>query len=113
MDVNMILEIVKLVGCIVLGGLTLYFKYNTKLNSNVAKLIKEAEEEFIGFESAGSDKFNWVVEELYKLIPTPLNLVFTKETIKGIVQRTFDEIQEYAKTQLDKVVDKVVNEESE
>lgn len=108
MELTMILNIVQILAYVVLGGLTLYFKYNTKLNSRVAEFIKDAEQAFEDYTNSGNEKFNWVIDKLYALIPAPLNLIFTRDMIGGIVQRTFDEIEEYAKTQLDKAVDKVV-----
>ena len=85
-----------------IGAAALYFQYNTKLNKKATEYINKAEELFKDSTKAGGIKFNWVVDKLYDILPAPMRLVFTKETITVLVQRTFDEIQSYAVKQLDK-----------
>lgn len=99
MDLMLIIRIVLYV---VLGGIALYFNYNTKLNQNVTGYIKDAEEFYKDSTKAGGEKFDWVCDQLYRLIPAPFRLVFTEEMIDEIVQKAFDAIENYAKTQLDK-----------
>ena len=110
MEMNMILGILQVLIYVVLGGLSLYFRTNAKLNTHVAEYIDKAEEIFKDTAKAGGQKFTWVVENLYALIPYPMNLVFTKEMIGELVQKTFDQITSYTVKQLDKAVDKVVKE---
>lgn len=103
MDIMLIIRIALYV---LIGGVALYFKYNEKLNKRVAGFIDEAEEIYKDVVKAGGKKHAYVVDALYSLIPAPLRLIFTKEMISGIVDRAFAEIENYAKKQLDKVLNK-------
>ena len=101
-----ILAIVRIVLYLVIGAAALYFQYNTKLNKKATEYINKAEELYKDSTKAGGTKFHWVVDKLYDILPVPMKLVFTKETIAVLVQRTFDEIQSYAVKQLDKKLTK-------
>lgn len=107
-----IFEIILFIAALLLGGVSLYFKYNKKLASMAAGLIAEAEKLYRDVTKAGGIKFEWVVERLYSFLPTPLKLIFSRELLAGIVQKMFDAIQEYAKIQLDKAAD-ILTERSE
>lgn len=101
-----ILTIIRIALYLVIGAAALYFQYNTKLNKKATEYINKAEELYKDSTKAGGTKFNWVVDKLYDILPVPMKLVFTKETIAVLVQRTFDEIQSYAVKQLDKKLTK-------
>lgn len=107
-------EIFKTIGLVVFGGLALYIECNKKIQEKIAEitgkavaLIKEAEELYKDATKAGGAKKAWVVKQLYALVPKPLNLIITEDMIDQIVERTFVEIENYAKQQLDKYVDKL------
>ncbi|NCU30398.1 hypothetical protein EOM57_01185 [Candidatus Saccharibacteria bacterium] len=109
------LEVLKTLGLIILGGLSLYFQYNKKLQEkikdvvvNAAMLIKKAEEIYKDSTKAGGEKFEYVVNQLHEMIPNPFNRIITKEMISNIVQSTFEEMEAYAKEQLDKVAETVI-----
>lgn len=91
---------------IILGALSAYFRAHDKLRDSSIKYIIEAEELYKDYTKAGGEKFSWVVEALYNLIPTPLKIIVTKKCIEKIVQNSFDAIEEYAKMQLDMAVEK-------
>lgn len=99
-------EIAMLILGIVLGFLSLYFKYNTRLAENVADFINEAEGMYTDLTKAGGKRFEWVVNSLYDLIPAPMRAFFTKAKIGELVQSTFDVIEDFAKKQIDKVLNK-------
>lgn len=106
------IEIVRTILMIIFGGLAIYFKCNVQLQKKIAEvsakaitLIKEAEEIYADGTKQGGERFEWVVNELYKLIPAPFNKIITKEMIGEIVQSTFDQIKEYTKIQLNKLTD--------
>ena len=101
-----ILTIIRIALYLVIGAAALYFQYNTKLNKKATEYINKAEELYKDSTKAGGTKFNWVVDKLYDILSVPMKLVFTKETIAVLVQRTFDEIQSYAVKQLDKKLTK-------
>lgn len=98
-------QIITTILTLVLGGLGLYFKYNKKLNTNVTDFINEAEETYKSWTKAGGLKFTTVVDKLHMLIPAPLRAIFTEKMIGELVQRVFNAMEEYAKKQLDKIVD--------
>jgi len=91
---------------IILGALSAYLKANEKIRNSSIKYITEAEELYKDVSKAGGQKFSWVVDTLYNLIPRLLRIIFTKSCIEKIVQSTFNGIEAYAKTQMDKAVDK-------
>ncbi|MDW5299401.1 MAG: hypothetical protein SA378_04605 [Sedimentibacter sp.] len=91
---------------IIFGALSAYLKANEKIRNSSIKYITEAEELYKDVSKAGGQKFSWVVDTLYNFIPRPLRIIFTKSCIEKIVQSTFNGIEAYAKTQMDKAVDK-------
>ena len=106
-------DVIMLVLTILFGGLSLYLKTRKDLMDNAKDRIIDAELKYQDATSAGGEKFNWVVDTLYAYVPVPLKLIFTKELIATIVQRTFNTMEDYAKTQIGKVVDKVVDKKDE
>lgn len=105
-NLNAIMEIIVLVLTVALGGLTAYLKANEKLINSSIQYITQAEELYKDVSKAGGQKFSWVVETLYNLVPSILRIVVTKPCIEKIVQSTFNGVEAYANTQLDKAVDK-------
>ena len=101
------ITIIETVALIVMGGIIAYYKSTAKLKGVVAELIAEAEQAFDSTKSGGK-RFAWVVNKLYELIPAPLKAIINKQMIEQIVQGTFDSMAAYAKTQLDRAVDKAI-----
>lgn len=108
------MEILKTFGLVIVGGLALYVECNKKIQKTIAEVtgkavafIKEAEEIYKDTTKAGGTKKAWVVKQLYDLVPKPFNLIITEDMISQIVERTFVEVESYAKQQLDKQVDKL------
>lgn len=93
---------------ILLGALSAYFRANERLRKSSIKYIAQAEEMYKDTSNAGVQKFEWVVDTLYNLVPKTMKIVITKKLIESIVQSTFDGIEAYAKTQLEKAIDKYV-----
>ena len=106
------ITIIETVALIVMGGIIAYYKSNAKLKGVVAELIAEAEQAFDSTKSGGK-RFAWVVNKLYELIPAPLKAIINKQMIEQIVQGTFDSMAAYAKTQLDRAVDKAIPDKEE
>lgn len=105
-------EILKNVAMVVFGGLALYIQYNKKLQEKIAEItgkavamIKQAEEMYKDTTKAGGQKKEWVVDQLYNLVPKALRMIITKSMIDEIVESTFAEVEKYAQEQLDKIVD--------
>lgn len=100
-----ILEIAKWIVIAILGGLALYAKTNQKLAELAAKaviFIKEAELAYKDSTKSGGAKFEFVVNKLYTFVPAVLKPIITKDILEDITQRTFDQVEAYAKEQLDK-----------
>ena len=116
MELSEIMEFVEVVLICVLGALSLYFKHSEKaqtkarevevtlnqIKDNTADFIARAEKEYASVSNKGAEKFEYVVTGLYHMVPEALRPIITREMIGNIVQNTFDEIEEYAKMQLDK-----------
>lgn len=112
-NLDKILQILMPILTIAFGALSAYLRTNEKLRSSSIKYIAEAEEMYKDITKAGGQKFAWVVDTLYNLVPVPMRILITRSCIEKIVQSTFDGIEEYAKTQLDKAIDKYVLDDLE
>lgn len=108
MELTVIMGVLEILLYIVLGGLTLWFKTNSKINKEVNGFIDKAEEEFTGFKQ-GNEKFKAVVDWVYKLIPAPLKPFFPEKFIETLIQNAFEQSAAYAKKQLDNLVDKTLD----
>lgn len=106
MDLDQIIEIALPLLTLILGALSAYFRAHDKLRDRSLQYIVQAEDLYKDYTKAGGQKFSWVVDTLYDLLPAPLKILVTKKCIEKIVQSTFDAIEEYAKMQLDLAVDK-------
>ena len=108
MNWELILKILITAGLVLLGGLSLYWKQNTKLQQQAGQLIGEAEKAFADTTKAGGQKFEWVVDALCRILPAPIRIFFPRSVISSIVQNAFDAIEAYAKTQLDRFLSGVI-----
>ena len=104
-----------------MGALAVYFKHNEKLQKKAAQisekreelrikaetLITDAEYEFIGFKRGG-ERFEWIIDWLYLAVPDSLQNIFTREVLGDIVQGVFLNAKAFARTQADKLVDKII-----
>jgi len=111
-NLDMILQIALPLLAVILGALSAYFAENEKLQNGAIKYIAEAEEIYKDTTKAGGIKFAFVIDSLYNLVPAPLRIIITRNLIEGIVQSSFDSIEEYAKIQMDKAVNKYIEDEN-
>lgn len=107
MDMNTILTILQIVLYVILGGLAIWFNQNAKLKSKVAELINKAEELYADTTKAGGQKFEWVVNALYALLPAAMQVIIPRSMVETIVQNVFDQMKEFAKKTLDKEAGKL------
>lgn len=121
MEFQNILNLLQTVFSLIVAGIALYLKFSTKAQTKAKEVqeviseitaraviyIREAEENYKDTTKAGGEKFAHVVDKLYALVPEGFNKIVTREMIEEIVQSTFNEIEEYARTTLDKAVDKI------
>ncbi len=104
MDLDLIIRFVVPVIMIILGAASAYYHENEKIRNSSIKYIAQAEDMYKDTVKSGGQKFQWVVDTIYNIIPAPFKIVLTKKVIEKIVQSTFDSIEEYAKLQLEKAV---------
>lgn len=77
---------------LIFGGLALWYRGNAKVSGRVAALIRRAEELYSDLTQAGGIKFEWVVGQLYDLIPLAVRPFVPRKLVEQIVQTTFDDI---------------------
>ncbi len=104
-DLQKLLELIIPLLTVIFGALSVYLRTNEKIMNSSIKYITEAEEMYKDVSKSGGQKFSWVVDTLYNMVPRPLRVVITKKFVEKIVQGTFNSIEAYAKTQIDKAVD--------
>lgn len=105
MSLDNIMQIVIPLLTLIFGALSAYFRAHDRLRNSSMKYIIEAEELYKDYTKAGGEKFSWVVDTLYRLLPAPLKIIVTKNCIEKIVQSTFDAVEKYAKLQLDMAIE--------
>jgi hypothetical protein len=88
---------------VVLGFLVSYYKANAKFRSFVATLINDAE----SLSKTGPEKKDWVVSQIYAILPAWLKPILTKTILSMIVQGTFDSMKQYATKLLDTTMNTV------
>ncbi len=93
-----ILSIVMTVLTVISTMVGYYFNIKQKLLDAINGKINEVE----GNLTDGKDKMNYVVNELYKLVPIPYRGLFNKNFIEKLVQKAFDKIEDYAEKQVNK-----------
>ena len=93
---------------VVFGFLVTYFKEKTKLVEHAKYAINSAEKQYELYTKAGGEKFKYACSILASITPTFLKPFITQALIEQIVQSAFNGMEAYAKKQLDKVVDKVI-----
>ncbi|QHJ84982.1 MAG: hypothetical protein [Bacteriophage sp.] len=108
MNINLVLEIVRIVLYVIIGFVAWYFKTNQKLQDKVTGVIDEAEYMYQDVAKAGGQKHEFAVDALYGYVPAPLKVIISRDMVSTIVDNAFDAIESYAKQQLDKVVDKKI-----
>jgi hypothetical protein len=104
-DLERFLELIIPLLTVIFGALSAYLRTNEKIMNSSIKYITEAEEMYKDVSKSGGQKFTWVVDTLYNMVPRPLRVVITKKCVEKMVQGTFNGIEAYAKTQIDKAVD--------
>lgn len=105
-----IYSIIVTVAFVLLGYICSYIRTRSDLIKKASEMINVAEDNYKSVTKAGEVKFNAVVEMLDSLVPAPLKPFITKQMISSIVQTAFDKMQEFANKQLDKIVDKIVDD---
>ena len=103
MDYSVIVRYIVYLCVLIFGGLALWYQGNAKVSGRVAALIRRAEELYSDLANAGGVKFEWVVGQLYNLLPLAIRPFVPRSLVEQVVQTTFDAIEGYARMQLDKL----------
>ena len=90
MELSTIMNFLELAVMLILGFLSLYLKQKNDIIDMAKDKIAEAENEYRDMTDMGGQKFEWVVESIYKAIPLKFRPFCTKESIGVMVQRVFD-----------------------
>jgi hypothetical protein len=69
-----------------------FYKTNAKFRGFIASLINEAQ----SLDKTNSERKQWVVDEVYKIIPLWLKPILTKTVIGMVVQGIYDSIKSFA-----------------
>ena len=107
-----------------LGAAVVYYKSSPKLQDKVkeaenwidrlrgyaAEYIARAEAEYQGTKRGG-EKFEWVVNRLYSILPAAVRPFISRDTVADIVQGVFDSISAYATIQMDKWVNDTLSDD--
>ena len=108
MTTSQIINIVLVVLCAAVYGVSMYFKTRGSATEAATQLIAEIEESGL----IGKEKMAYVVSQLYLLIPSPLRAVFTEDRLRVLAQEVFDNMKNYALEYL-KRIDKQDSEKEE
>ena len=103
MEYSVIVRCVIYLCALIFGGLALWYQGNAKVSGRVAALIQRAEGLYSDLTNAGGVKFEWVVGQLYSLLPLAVRPFVPRKLVEQVVQTTFDAIEGYARMQLDKL----------
>ena len=85
MEVQEFMRIVIYLCALVLGGLALWYQGNAKISGRVAALIQRAEELYSDLTHTGGIKFEWVVGQLYELIPLAVRPFVPRRLVEQVV----------------------------
>ena len=92
MDKFEILNIVLVVLCAIVYGVSLYFKTKGKCSEAATELIALIEKSDL----IGKEKMAYVVSELISMIPFPFKTIFTEDRLEALAQEIFDNMKQYA-----------------
>ena len=92
---EMILNIVFAVLSVAFAFLAYYLDIRRKIVEQANGKISSAEDT----DKKKAEKMAYVVGQLKKIVPKVLRFIFTDKAIEKIVQKAFDEIEDYAKKQ--------------
>lgn len=105
-----IYSIIVTVAFVLLGFLSTYLKTKSKVIAKIAEFITKAEEIYKSTTGKGGEKHELVIDWAFALVPAPLKPFITREFIANTLDKIFEQVQDYSTMQLDKVVDKIVDD---
>lgn len=103
MSTQTIIYIIEAAAYIIIGFVATYFSANATLRGKVVGFIDAAEALYTDTKSGGQ-KFQYVIGQLYALLPAFLRPFIPQALLAAFVQGIFNQVDAYAKKQLDKTV---------
>ena len=103
MDLQQWLSLATALLTLLLGALSAWLRGNQRIAARAASLIAQAEEEYRDVSKAGGEKFAWVVDHLYQVLPAAIRPFVPRPMVESLVQATFDAVEGYAALQLDEL----------
>lgn len=97
------IEAAKYIAMLILGASTLYFKTKASLVEIGGKYVSAAERLYEDNET----RFNWVVDQAYKIVPAAMRPFISKKAVGEAVQTAFDIAKAYFKSRADQAIDKI------
>lgn len=92
MNIQTIISIIVIAVVVITIAIFLIYKIKKNgLRKTAIQFIVEAEKEFE--KGKNSEKFNYVLNAVYELLPSILKIFITKDMIVKLIQKTFDEIK--------------------
>ncbi len=102
-----VLSIIAVVGMIILGAVAVYYRTNAKLQAKANELIDTAQGMYTDATNQGGKRFEWVVDQLYRIVPVWAKPLLTREVVGNIVQTAFDWMEDFARQKADKLANKI------
>ena len=99
-------QIIMTILTVVFGFLSIYVKTRTNVVEKATEAINCAETAYRDYTNVSSKKMEFAIDWVMQYVPAPLKLIFTRELVEKIIQAVFDEVQEFATKQLDKIVNR-------
>ena len=110
MDINVILDFIWTVITFIALISVYVLNHKGNLYEYAERAIAMAEDAYKDITKSGGKKFEYAVDLVYTQIPIPLRVFFTRDVLANIIQSVFDRMEDYAKTQLNKIIIDVENE---
>lgn len=107
--ITTILPIVEPIAIIVIGYIVTFISTRVNIANKISTVIAKTERKYekTKKEYTSSEKLDYAVNLLYGYVPAFIKPFVSKDTLKSSIQLAFEEIEEYANIQLDKVVNKI------
>lgn len=92
MNSQLIIQIVVVALAVIAFGLWLFWQIKKKgLKGFATEMILKAED--IYEKGKNEEKMNYVIDKVIALVPMPLSLFITRETVQDFIQKIFDSIK--------------------
>jgi hypothetical protein len=113
MNITNVYGVVTTIIIIILGFLFSYVKGKESITAKISEFITRAELAYKDISKSGGLKRNRVVDWCMDRIPVAVKPFISREMVERLVQMIFDQMEAYAKIQLDKLTDEFIKEKQD